>query len=371
MFMLFLGRIIGLGLLVSIFGACSPKSKNPQLPITKNVPSQKEWPCSDSIHVGLLYNKINGVSLVAPPNPFQTDPIAPIQQLGGNWVAVLPYAYFKKDQPQIYGFSKQSWWGERPEGIATSAQYAHQNGVKVLLKPQLWTHNQWIGDLAFETEEDWTTFENNYEQFILQWAAIGDSLGVEMLCIGTELCQVVKKRPQFWKQLIPKIRQIYLGQLTYAPNWDSYQEVSFWDLLDYIGVDAYFPLLPTDTPTVCALKEAWQPYSQQLKEFSEQWNKPILFTEYGYLSLDGAAYNTWELEKNRNQAAINEQAQANALEALLETFGEKDWWAGGFVWKWYSNHKDIQQQREHYQAGDYSPQGKKGETVLYKLFRKP
>lgn len=367
--MLFFKKTLGLVGLMSLLTACPPKKNLPPSPSEKSTSSNKALPCVDTLTVGLLSNKLKGVSLVAPPNPFSKDPIASIQQLGGNWVAVLPYAYFKKNQPQIYGFSKQSWWGERPEGIAVTTQYAHQNGVKVLLKPQLWTHDQWIGELQFETEEDWRTFEQNYEQFIVQWAKIGDSLEVEMLCVGTELCQVVKKRPQFWKQLLPKIRQVYQGQLTYAPNWDSYQEVTFWDQLDYIGVDAYFPLLPTKTPTVCALKEAWKPYSQELKAFYEQWKKPILFTEYGYLSLDGAAYNTWELEKNRDQVSINEQAQANALQALLETFGEEDWWAGGFIWKWYSNHKAIKEQRSHYQAGDYTPQGKKAEKILYQLFR--
>lgn len=338
----------------------SPSNSLPVVPIL---------PCEDEVQLGLLHGKMNGISLVAPPMSFDEDPMVDLSNLGAGWVAVLPYAYFKKNQPAIYAFTNNSWWGERPEGIASSARYAHKNGLKVMLKPQLWTRDQWIGDLEFEKESDWTSFEQNYEQFILRWAAIGDSLDIEMLCVGTEMCQVVQQRPKFWQQLLPKIRKVFKGQLTYAPNWDSYQEVPFWDQLDYIGVDAYFPLLEADTPSVCALKEAWEPYVIELEAFAQKWNKPLLFTEYGYLSLDGAAHKTWELEKNRTSVEVNEQAQANALEALLETFGEKTWWAGGFIWKWYPTYRSAGGEGHH--ERDYTPQGKKAQVLLQQLFTKP
>ncbi|MGH1337940.1 MAG: glycoside hydrolase family 113 [Aureispira sp.] len=370
--MLFLLRTVVLFFCLIILTACPKKEADvkeiPRTTSSSEAP-KKLMVCDDMVETGLLVDKMNGISLVAPPNAFKTDPMADLQALGASWVAVLPYAYFKKDQPSINAFSKHSWWGERPEGIATSTKYAHENGLKVMLKPQLWTHDQWIGNLKFETEENWTAFEQNYEKFILRWAVIGDSLGVELLCVGTELCKVVKERPQFWRQLLPKIRQVYKGKLTYAPNWDSYQDVSFWDDLDYIGVDAYFPLLEADTPSVCALKEAWKPYVQKLEALAKQWNKPMLFTEYGYLSLDRCTYNSWELEKNRGSVNINEQAQANALEALLETFGKKTWWAGGFIWKWYPTYNASMGEGKH--ARDYTPQGKKAQVVLHQLFRKP
>ena len=47
---------------------------------------------------------------------------------------------------------------------------------------------------------------------------------------------------QHWWELIANIRQSYSGQLTYAANFDNYQEVYFWDQLDLIGINAYFPL---------------------------------------------------------------------------------------------------------------------------------
>ena len=52
----------------------------------------------------------------------------------------------------------------------------------------------------------------------------------------------VLNRPKFWNELILKIKKLYKGKLTYAANWDEYKRIHFWNVLDYIGVDAYFPL---------------------------------------------------------------------------------------------------------------------------------
>jgi len=45
-----------------------------------------------------------------------------------------------------------------------------------------------------------------------------------------------------WRALIGDIRDVYSGPLSYAANFDQFQEVGFWDALDVVGVNAYFPL---------------------------------------------------------------------------------------------------------------------------------
>ena len=45
-----------------------------------------------------------------------------------------------------------------------------------------------------------------------------------------------------WRKLIARVRQHYRGPLTYAANFDQYNTVGFWDALDVVGVNAYFPL---------------------------------------------------------------------------------------------------------------------------------
>jgi hypothetical protein len=322
--------------------------------------------CKSPVQSGLLVNKMNGMSFVAPPNPFPSDPMEELSTLGVGWIASLPYAIFQKNKPTFNRVVSGGWWGEGSDGMYKTIELAHEQGLKVMLKPQLWTHGQWIGNLDFKTNKEWELFEVSYSKFILYWATVADSMDVELFCIGTEIQHSTDKRPNYWRNLIDDIREIYKGKLTYAPNWDDYEKVTFWDKLDYIGTDAYFPLLPDKTPSVCNLKDAWQPILKKLKAFSEKWNKPVLFTEFGYLSLDGCAFKTWELEKDRRSVDINEQAQSNAVQALLEVFAEEKWWAGGFLWKWYPNLNSAA--GEGKRARDYTPQGKLLEKVLKKMY---
>ncbi len=326
---------------------------------------QKTLGCTSPVQAGLVKDKMCGMSITAPKNPFVGDPMLPLNELGVKWISCLPYSIFHKNNPTIKTIHG-AWWGETNEGVCTTIDHAHSHGIKVMLKPQLWNWEQWIGAFDLETEAQWDTFEQSYTTFIMRWVHLADSMEVDMFCIGTEIKNSVEKRPDFWRGLIDSIRQVYKGKLTYATNWDHYEKIVFWDKLDYIGIDAYFPLLRDTTPAVCDLKEAWLPTVDKLEAFSAKWTKPILFTEFGYLSLDGCTHNTWELEKDRHSAAINQQAQANAVQALLEAFGTQDWWAGGFQWKWYPNKSAALGEGEA--ARDYTPQDKLCADVLKKMY---
>ncbi|MGH1337939.1 MAG: glycoside hydrolase family 113 [Aureispira sp.] len=324
--------------------------------------------CTAELQKGLLQQKVCGMSLTAPRDPFVQDPMAEMKDLGIDWVALLPFGFFDQDSVVIIFDSTGTmgfWWGETPGGISTSYQMAKTQGLKTMLKPQLWSWQGWIGDMRYDTQAEWDQFHDHYTTFICFWARLAEQLDVDMFCIGTEIKGSAMDHPDYWRQLIREVRQIYSGPITYAPNWDEYQDIVFWDQLDYIGVDAYFSLIPDSTPAVCDLKEAWEPIKTDLKAFSERWNKPILFTEWGYLTLSGCAYETWVLEKDRSSATINQQAQANAAQALLETFGQEDWWAGGFQWKWYADLNQSTRDR----SNDYTPQGKLTEDVLRGLYK--
>ena len=66
----------------------------------------------------------------------------------------MPYSFFRKNKASIHTLGQAGWWGERPEGICRTIHLAHEKGIKVMLKPQLWTHDQWIGDLDFDNEKE-------------------------------------------------------------------------------------------------------------------------------------------------------------------------------------------------------------------------
>ncbi len=283
-----------------------------------------------------------------------------VKAVGADWIAVIPYAFTRQGETEVHFNSNRQWWGERPEGVIETIQRANKANVKVMLKPQVYFPGSWPGGLDFDNESDWEAWEKDYGKYIMSFVPIADSLNVPLFCIGTEFKQSEVKRPDFWRQLIKDIRAQYKGKLTYASNWDSYGKVPFWKELDYIGIDAYFPLLDEKTPSLEMLTKSWNKWLGEIRAVHKREKKPILFTEFGYLSVDGCSHNTWELEGKVRSMPINEQAQANALNALFTVFTKEKYWAGGFLWKWFPNMKG----HEGYPAHDYTPQGKLGEKVL-------
>lgn len=308
---------------------------------------------------------IDGLSFVAPPKPFPSDPMLPIQTVGAGWIAVIPYAFTKSGVPQVrYNAQGGQWWGECHEGCRATIKAAKAAGLKIMFKPQVFVPGSWTGDLDFSDPADWKKWEAGYEAYIMPLVEMAGQEGVELFCIGTEFKISVAKRPEFWNHLIDTISTKYAGKLTYASNWNDYDVVPFWNRLDYIGINAYFPLSATKTPDKKELIKAWQPMVSTIGKLADKHKKPVLFTEFGYLSVDGCADKTWEIEKRIKNTSVNQYAQAIALDALFETFWIQPYWQGGFLWKWFPN----MQGHEGYPEKDYTPQGKLGEQVLKKWY---
>ncbi len=303
--------------------------------------SQCNQPASTPIQAAALppaLPRLNGLTFVAPPEPFATNPLPAVKAAGANWIAVVPYAYTRPQHASVfYNEHDWQWWGERPVGVRETIRLAHEAGIRVMLKPQVYIPGGWTGAMKYDTDAEWARWEQDYERYILRMARLADSTRVDLLCIGTEFGAAIAARPEFWFSLIRKIRSAFSGKLVYSANWDDWERIPFWKELDYIGLGGYFPLVDAPTPGVEALKTAWQPICRRLAEFSRKQNRPVLFTEFGYLSVDGCGWRNWELEKGIETRSINEQAQANCFEALFSTFHPEPWWAGGFLWKWSPN----------------------------------
>lgn len=305
---------------------------------------------------------INGVNFVAPSKEIDNQWTKDLNQINASWTALIPYAFSRTSLPQVNYEPNRQYWGESLVGIKANVKQAHDAGLKVMIKPQVWMQRGWIGDFDLNTEEEWKIWEADYEKYIMYFAKLGADENVEMICLGTEYRNAVKKRPAFWVKLIKDVRIIYKGKLTYCANWDDYKDVSFWKDLDFVGISGYFPLSEAQTPSVADLEKAWKPVKEQLYQFSKQTGKPILFTEYGYRSMDQAAWRSWELEYQ--ERPINNQAQANAYEALYKTFWNQNWFAGGFAWKWYSSFRRLDPSNNH----DWTPQNKKAQEIMAKYY---
>jgi len=308
-------------------------------------------------------HQINGVNFVGPAQPIGPEALESLEQINSNWIAVIPYAFCWANRPDIYFNVPNQWWGENPEGVIKTIEYAKGKGLKVMLKPQMWVAGDgWPGDFQMQSQQQWEFWEQDYREYIMTYVDIADSMGVEMICIGTEFRQAVKQRPQFWEYLIDEVRARYSGKLTYAANWDNVESVSFWAKLDYVGIDAYYPLSDGNTPSVKELVQAWQPHLDQIEALNQQVNRPVIFTEYGYRSINQTAYKHWEIDKEQEQ--LNLEAQRNSYAALYQAVSERDWFEGGFLWKWFSNHKEA---GGHGGTG-FTPQNKPAMDVVKKQF---
>ena len=104
----------------------------------------------------------------------------------------------------------------------------------------------WRGEINFRPTEEWDRFFGDYETWIVQMARVAEAHGAGTFCVGLEFTYAQKFDAR-WRKIIAAVRQVYHGKLTYGGNWDSFQEVTFWDALDYIGVLAYFPLTKAST----------------------------------------------------------------------------------------------------------------------------
>jgi hypothetical protein len=300
--------------------------------------------------------KVKGFCLESPPMKVEQNQMKAIADVNAEWVAVIPYGYTMPGQSQVVYNSDSQWWGERFDGAAELIQSAKAEGLKVMLKPQVWIPRMWVGDFYPDDMDAW---QESMSAFTLDFAGLADSLDVEIFCLATEYKKLTIEHPAYFEELIGKIREVYAGKLTYAANWDEYTSITFWDKLDYIGVNAYFPLSEKDMPTEEELTTVWNEISLELSSVSLEVQRPILFTEFGYRSIEKTTEKPWE----HGRATYEPVAQSVAFQALFKSVWQEPWMAGGFIWKW----RFFEEAGGHGDAS-YTPQGKPAMKVIEEHF---
>ena len=146
--------------------------------------------------------------------------------------------------------------------------------------------------------------------------------------------------------MIAQVRAVTPARLTYAAHFDAYQQVAFWDALDAIGVQAYFPLSAGADPSEEELRSAWREALSPMRELSARTGKPVVCTELGYdISLE-AAQRPWVSGRVRGEEhEAAEKLQSRCLAVALDEIGrEPEWLRGAFLWKWFvgpTRHEDF------------------------------
>ncbi len=258
-----------------------------------------------------------------------------------EWISLFPYLY-QKDQrsKEMRTPEEVGKWTRQDSVFIHSIKEVHKKGMHVMLKPHLWMSEGWRSNIELDSDADWNTWFVSYRKNILHYAEMAALTRVELLCIGTEFKSAIKNQPEQWKILIKDIKKVFHGKLTYAANWDDeFIIVDFWDQLDYIGIQAYFPLTKNKNPNLESIKQGWNTHIEKLEAISRKYHKPILFTEIGYRNDTQATVKPWEWGSAFNVLYKKKSARTQQLayQALFEKLWHKEWFAGGYAWEWNSS----------------------------------
>ena len=211
---------------------------------------EKRNPPSTGFHRGMTFSHEGYQIFNGYGSKRASESVSRLASLGVDAMSVIPYAFMdgpSDTEPLPIPVRPGS---ETDEGVRHAVRAAKGSGMHVLLKPQIWMRGGWPGDIAFDNEEDESSFQRSYLRWIRHYALLAQQEGVPLFAVGTEMKQMSFERREFWKRIIEDVRAVYDGKLVYAANWgEEVEHVDFWDLLDYIGCDFYYPLSLSDEPT--------------------------------------------------------------------------------------------------------------------------
>jgi hypothetical protein len=249
--------------------------------------------------------------------------------LGVDWVALHPYAWIGRDGELRFPLAAETGYLDQAVALARAADIA------LFWKPHLgyWGSFGWRGEIQFgDDEAAWRRFFDGYQRFIVDQATFAARHKLPLFSVGVEL-EATMHREADWRRIIAAVRKVYPGKITYAPNWDGVERVPFWDALDLIGVQAYFPLSQAEAPSVKQLVAAWQGPMDQLRTLSgRHGGKRVIFTEIGYNRSGRAAREPWDYSVEDTPAS--RALRRNLIDAsVLVTEGDP-LVTGIFWWKW-------------------------------------
>jgi len=277
---------------------------------------------------------------------------------GANWVGLVVTGYQAKASST--SISRSLPFTPTDADLIHVVTRAHDLGMKVMLKPHVDLADDpdsWRGLIGFQTEEDWSSWFGSYRDFIGHYANLARTSGADAFTVGVEL-EATSKREADWRRVVSEVRQRFTGPITYAANPGEEAAIAWWDVLDYIGVDAYWGLTQSESPSVAEIRAAWQPHVASLASLSARFGKPVLFTEAGYRSIRGASVIAGDWKRGEGRA-IDLQIQADAYEALFETFWDKPWFIGAYWWAW-----GIDPTEGGPSDSSYTPRRKPAEDVI-------
>lgn len=240
-----------------------------------------------------------------------------LQSYGVNSIALVPYGFADSREPAIH-FGHGGM--ERTEDIEALTALAHQRGMNVLLKPQLWTRGGFPGNLEFTDPRGRAQWFAEYRKFLEYYATAAARMHADLFSIGVELGKMTPYDAE-WRALIARAHELYPGPLVYsATQGPEFENIRFWDALDYIGLNEYYPL-PDNLSTADLVRT--------VETVQKKFARPVIFTEAGFCSYEHPNRAPWD----ETPRALAPADQARCYDAVLRAFYAKPWFQGVYWWK--------------------------------------
>lgn len=151
----------------------------------------------------------------------------------------------------------------------------------------LWKDNNYNSLSDFLNEKSWT-----YRSWAMQTTGYPKEGYVNLMNDKR------KSLHKHWVSVIDTVKAHFSGKTSYAANFDNYMAVGFWDKLDYMGINAYFPLRKFSSSEAMSteIHNSWVDIFNSIESFQKNQNidsKPILFTELGYTFRKNCSIEPW------------------------------------------------------------------------------
>ena len=299
--------------------------------------------------------RLDGFNVVATPDhPFggaaAYQSLLGAKRLGATSVAIIPFLW----QSSPSSSEVESGNDMLDDALRQAIRQARKAGFLVIVKPHVWVPQSWAGAVEQLTEQSWTSWFARYRREIERLGKIAFEEGADSFVIGTELAKTTL-RPE-WKEIIAAARSVFPRKLIYvAHNMEEAEAVTFWPLLDIIGVSLYPPLGADEDHT--GRLAVMQAVAIRIDTLANRIGKPVLVAEIGLRSAVGAAAKPWESAEERvalPDPKLQERVLADWLGVLKRPAVR-----GVLIWRWFTNPS----------AGglddtDFTVQGKPAEVML-------
>ena len=315
--------------------------------------SEKRAPRGERIQLpvrGATFSVVNRIerSILADSSRKEMERL---RQVGYDAISLVPFAGQRgSGSTELRRFAGHPA-SETDLAMSLAAGRAHRLGMRVMLKPHVWS---WPGGDATRIDPGsrWPTWFASYRRFLIHQALLARLIRADWLCIGTELTRS-ERRPE-WNELIAMTRALFDGPITYAANFDAFEATPFWRQLDAVGVDAYFPLSRNPQATDAELRRGAAEAVGRMQRVARSVGKPVILTELGYPSTAAPWMEPWR-ERRDLPAAPRDQERAFA--AILGALSESPSVLGFMIWK-YESDPNLSD------PTGYLPKGKPAESVI-------